>query len=193
MTIPMHGNIVEELNEEVSRKIDITRDYDDAEILEIIEQCVLKKSREVYLSSQRKKEIVEMIFNSKRRLDVLQPLLEDSSVSEIMVNGTEGIFVERKGRIVREKVSFKDQEKLYNIINSIVAKVNRTVNESSPIVDARLSDGSRVSVVLPPVALNGPVITIRKFPEKPFTMQELVKLNSLSEEAARFLEVLVKA
>ncbi len=189
----MHGNIVEELNEEVSRKIDITRDYDDAEILEIIEQCVLKKSREVYLSSQRKKEIVEMIFNSKRRLDVLQPLLEDSSVSEIMVNGTEGIFVERKGRIVREKVSFKDQEKLYNIINSIVAKVNRTVNESSPIVDARLSDGSRVSVVLPPVALNGPVITIRKFPEKPFTMQELVKLNSLSEEAARFLEVLVKA
>ena len=185
--------LVRELKEEVLKNIDITRDYSDDEILQLIEQCVIDRSRTTYLTVAQKAKIIEIIFNSKRRFDVLQPLLDDKSISEIMINGKDVVFVERNGHVSRENVSFESEEKLYNIIQAIVAKVNRTVNESSPIVDARLKDGSRVSVVLPPVALNGPILTIRKFPEKPFTMDQLVSIGSLTEEAAIFLERLVKA
>jgi pilus assembly protein CpaF len=189
----VEAQVIEQVKEVFSRSMDMSRDYTDEEIFRLIETCVFEISRETYLSIPKKKAVVEAVFNAKRRLDVLQPLLDDMEVTEIMVNGPDRIFIEKRGRILPAKVKIENEEKLYHIIQSIVSKVNRTVNESSPIVDARLKDGSRVSAVLPPVALNGPILTIRKFPEKPYTMNELVKLGSLPEECACFLEKLVKA
>lgn len=185
--------IYSELKQEVARKIDITRDYCDEEIMAVIEDCVFNKGRFVYLGISEKRELISKIFNSMRRFDILQPFLDDRSITEIMVNGTDNVFIERDGKIIKENMRFEDEDKLHNIIQSIVSKVNRSVNESSPVVDARLKDGSRVNAVLPPVSLNGPVLTIRKFPEKPMTMDELVRAGSLTGETANFLECLVKA
>jgi len=128
-----------------------------------------------------------------RRLDVLQPLIDDKSITEIMINGPDSIFIERDGRVSKLNVKFESRRKLEDVIQTIVSRVNRTVNEASPIVDARLPDGSRVNVVLPPIALNGPVVTIRKFPEKPMTIEQLIKYGSITEEVAEVLERLVKA
>lgn len=189
----MNDELIAEINEELSRKIDMKKDYSDEEILELVEQCVFEKSKIYHMSFWAKKQLINKIFNSKRRLDVLQPLLDDGEVSEIMVNGPNDIFTERKGMIRRENVKFESEERLFNIIQTVVSKVNRTVNEANPIVDARLQDGSRVNVVLPPIALNGPVVTIRKFPEKPLTMDDLIRMGSITEEASKFLEALVKA
>jgi len=188
-----NSEIFEQIREDVNNSIDISKDYSDDEILDLIEEKVMQKGRETYISIDLKKKIINSIFNSKRRLDVLQPLVDDASVTEIMINGFENIFVEREGRIYRENLKFESEEKLFNVIQGIVSKVNRIVNESSPIVDARLQDGSRVNVVLPPIALNGPIVTIRKFPDNPLTMDKLVELGAISKEACRFLEVLVKA
>lgn len=128
-----------------------------------------------------------------RRLDILQPLLEDPSITEIMINSPTEIFIEQEGHIRQLEMVFESAEKLENVIQSVVAKVNRAVNESTPIVDARLQDGSRVNVVLPPIALKGPTMTIRKFPEQPLTVEKLVSIGSLTEEAAQLLKQLVKA
>ncbi|MCR4437128.1 MAG: CpaF family protein [Clostridiales bacterium] len=188
-----NSRFYKDLREYIGSNIDNTRDYEDEEILSLIEECVFEKSRDMYLSISQKRELVAAIFNSMRRLDVLQPLIDDDGITEIMINGTDMVFTEREGIIRREELRFESQEKLYNIIQSIVSKVNRSVNESSPIVDARLQDGSRVHVVLPPIALNGPVVTIRKFPEKPLTMEHLIRMGSITREAAEFLEKLVRA
>lgn len=185
--------LIREIKEEVAKKIDITKEYSDEEILGLIEECVFIKGKHEYITITNKKNIIETVFNSKRRLDVLQPLVDDCSITEIMVNGPNNIFIERNGWVSRADIKFESEEKLYNVIQSIVSKVNRTVNESTPIVDARLKDGSRVSVVLPPVSLIGPILTIRKFPESPLTINKLVNIGSLTEETAEFLEILVKA
>lgn len=128
-----------------------------------------------------------------RKLDILQELIDDADISEIMINGKDSIFVERSGQIEKLEIKFDSEEKLKSIIQQIVAKCNRVVNESSPIVDARLSNGSRVNVVLDPVALNGPIMTIRKFPDDPLTIKQLIKIGSLTEETANFLRNAVKA
>lgn len=193
MPVPVNEEILKELKEEVNKRMNISRDYNDTEIMEIIEECVLAKGRTVYLSIPEKKRLIERTFNSMRRYDMLQPLLDDKTITEIMVNGIDNIFTERRGKLLKEKITFDNEEKLYNIIQAIVSKINRSVNEASPIVDARLKDGSRVNAVLPPVSLNGPVLTIRKFPEKPMTIQELINVGSLNEGTAEFLECLVKA
>lgn len=185
--------IISELNDSLSQNLDVMKDYSDEDILQIIEQTVFEKSREIYLRTEDKHRIIMSIFNSRRRLDIIQPLLDDDAVTEIMINGSHNIFIEREGRIYKTDLEFDQEEKLYNIIQSIVSKVNRTVNESSPIVDARLKDGSRISIVLPPAALNGPVLTIRKFPQRPLKMEDLIKLETLSDEAASFLNTLVRA
>ena len=138
-------------------------------------------------------ELVKKIFNSVRRLDVLQELLEDPDITEIMINGPDHIFIEKGGRLLDSGKKFPSQAKLEDVIQQIVSKVNRVVNEASPIVDVRLLDGSRVNVVLPPVALDGPVMTIRRFPENPFDMDKLLELGSITEEAAVFLRTLVEA
>lgn len=177
----------------VSDRIDLTRDLTDNDIRDIISDIIKEQSAERYITLKEKKEIMDGIFNSMRGLDVLQPLVDDPSVTEIMINGYDEVFIEQSGRLFKKNISFGTNEKLENVIQNIVSKVNRTVNESTPIVDARLQDGSRVNVVLPPIALNGPTVTIRKFPEDPMTVQQLINYKSITPEVAELLERMVKA
>ena len=150
-----------------------------------------EESAREYIPLQKKAELGRELFNAFRKLDLLQDLIEDEEITEIMINGTQNIFVERKGRITMTDKRFPSRSRLEDVIQQIVAGANRMVNESVPIADARLPDGSRVNVVLYPGALNGPVVTIRKFPAEQITMQDLVRLGALSEEAAAFLKKLV--
>lgn len=133
------------------------------------------------------------LFHAIRKLDVLQEFVDDPQVTEIMVNGPDNIFVEREGRLYKSDLRFESEEKLQNVVQQIVSDCNRVVNEASPIVDARLQNGSRVNVVLNPVALNGPILTIRRFPDKPITMEDLVSFGSVTEEVCRWLDRLVRA
>lgn len=158
-----------------------------------IERALFKLRQSSHLSSTDLRTLVRRIFNSFRGLDALQPLVDDPEITEIMVNSFHELFVERYGRIEKLDLSFESEEKLEDIIQAIVSQVNRTVNESSPIVDARLHDGSRVHVVLPPIALKGPTVTIRKFPARPLLIDDLILCGALNEEAARFLQTLIQA
>lgn len=185
--------IIESIKKSVRERIDFNKDLNDEDIMGLITCLVFEESAQSYINPAEKKRISDSIFNAIRRLDVLQPLLEDQSITEIMINGAMDIFVERQGKISRVKAGFESQERLEDVIQSIVAKVNRTVNEAMPIVDARLADGSRVSVVLPPVALNGPIVTIRKFSSRVLTMDDMLAWGTISQEAADFLNILVKA
>lgn len=181
------------IREMVSDRLDLTRNVSDDEIREAIAEIVTEESRRQYMSLTEKKTLMEGVFNSMRGLDVLQPLVDDPTITEIMINGPDNVFVEQSGRLYKKDVSFGTNEKLENVILNIVSKVNRTVNEANPIVDARLLDGSRVNVVLPPIALDGPTVTIRKFPEDPMTMERLIGYGSLTPEAAEVLERMVRA
>ncbi len=165
----------------------------DDDVLAQIEQVVFEQTIQDNLTISEKQQIIERIMNSFRGLDALQPLIEDKSITEIMINSYDEIFIERSGHVMKSPQKFENERRLENVIQKIVGFVNRVVNESSPIVDARLKDGSRVNVVLPPIALNGPTMTIRKFPEKPMDMQELVRLGALTEEVAQLLHKLIVA
>ncbi|EGD45662.1 type II secretion system protein E [Ruminiclostridium papyrosolvens DSM 2782] len=189
----MNQELINEIKASINEKIDLKRNFSDHEINDLVVRTVLDKSKEVFLNTSDKKQIIETVFNSLRRLDILQPILDDNQVTEIMINGPENIFVEKKGKISHLEISFESQQKLEDIIQIMVTAVNRTVNESNPIVDARLKDGSRLNVVLPPIALNGPIVTIRKFPGKPIDMESLIELQSLTIEAAEALKMLVRA
>lgn len=189
----MNQELINEIKASINEKIDLKRNFSDHEINDLVVRTVLDKSKEVFLNTSDKKQIIETVFNSHRRLDILQPILDDNQVTEIMINGPENIFVEKKGKISHLEISFESQQKLEDIIQIMVTAVNRTVNESNPIVDARLKDGSRLNVVLPPIALNGPIVTIRKFPGKPIDMESLIDLQSLTIEAAEALKMLVRA
>lgn len=184
---------IQDVRKMVADRLDLTRDIDDTEIYDVINQIVTEESRHNYLSLNEKQTIIETIFNSMRALDVLQPLVDDPSITEIMINGPHHVFVEQNGHLYQKNVSFGTNENLLNVITNIVSKVNRTVNEADPIVDARLLDGSRVNVVLPPIALDGPTVTIRKFPEDPMTVKKLIEYGSITPEVGEFLERLVKA
>lgn len=185
--------LLSQIKEEVGQGIRLDRDLSDDEIKDLITHVVFNKTRNGLAGVAERQAIAETVFNSMRRLGVLQPLLEDPDVTEIMVNGPEEIFIEREGRVFGLNLQFESRERLEDIIQTMVSRVNRTVNESSPIVDFRLEDGSRVNVVLNPIALNGPIMTIRKFPEKPMTMERLVEFESISVEAAKALKLLVEA
>lgn len=183
----------EELYERVLERMDMSRELEDEEVAELIHEVLREAAKEEYLPLEKQIYLSRRLFHSLRKLDVLQELIEDESVTEIMINGVEDIFVEKNGRICRSDKRFISEEKLGDVIQQIVSGTNRYVNELSPIVDARLEDGSRVNVVLKPVALNGPIMTIRRFPKEKVTMEQLIAWGSLSGEAARFLELLVKA
>lgn len=165
---------------------------EDEELREMIDSAVLKEAEETYLTLKARLRLKKELFDSFRRLDILQELVDDPEITEIMVNGTDHVFVEKGGRIKRSERTFDSAEQLEDLIQQIVSRVNRTVNLSSPIADARLEDGSRVHVVLAPVAIDGPVLTIRKFPE-PITMDKLIGLGSITREAAQFLKTAVRA
>ncbi len=182
-----------ELKELVLNKIELIREVKDDDIFDAIDNVLLMKSKESYISFEEKEVIKRDIFNSIRRLDILQELLDDKQITEIMINGSNKIFIEKEGRIRPWNKEFESKQKLLDIIQQIVSKSNRIINESSPIVDSRLPCGSRVNIVLPPIALEGPIVTIRKFPGNPITIQKLIEIGSISKEVAIFLEKLVIA
>lgn len=163
------------LRKKLRERLDQTREVEDQEIYRQIDDLILEETRNRYVSLRRKEALRTELFNSIRKLDILQELIDDDSVTEIMVNGTEGIFLERNGRLLCWEKKITSKEKLEDMVQQIAGRCNRIVNESVPVADARLSDGSRVSLVLPPVALNGPVITIRRFPKNPIHMDRLVE------------------
>ncbi len=183
--------LAEELHGRILERIDLSSDVDDEKLVEVIHSVLEEKAREAPITLKEKVNLGKDLFNSFRKLDVLQDLLEDDNITEIMINGTEYIFIEKDGHIQQLNKKFCSKSKLEDVIQQIVAGANRIVNEASPIVDARLEDGSRVNVVLPPVAMNGPIVTIRKFPKEVMTMEELVKMESLTLEVANFLERMV--
>lgn len=181
------------LRNSVLNDMDLSKNLSDDDILGLIDRVIIKESREQYIELKEKSELRWELFNSLRRLDVLQELVDDEKITEIMINGAHDIFVEKAGRICRYEKCFDSEERLLDVVQQIVSRANRIVNESSPIVDVRLMDGSRVNVVLPPVALNGAIVTIRKFPEKPIDIDSLIAIGSLTSEAAMMLKDLVEA
>lgn len=182
-----------ELRKTVRSGLDVTSSAGDTELMEHIERMVLYHPDLVHLTSGEKHTLIRRLYDSFRGLDVLQPLVDDPNITEIMINSHHEIFIEERGEVKQLPIAFESADRLEDIIQSIVSGVNRIVNESSPIVDARLKDGSRVNIVLPPVALKGPTMTIRKFPEKPMSMEDLVRIGALTEEAAQLLQKLVKS
>lgn len=184
---------LESMKYKIRNRIDLTKEPTDEEIKNIIEEVIKERATEAYISIDERTKMSQSLFNSIRRLDIIQPLLEDGDITEIMINGQNNIFVEKKGKIKRINSSFNSKQRLEDVIQQIVSKVNRIVNESSPIVDARLIDGSRINVVLPPIALNGPIVTIRKFPLEPIAINDLLRWGTLTEEVSTFLEELVIA
>ncbi len=180
------------IREAVFGQIELTREIQDEEVFHIIDGEILKAGKQEYISLAEKQRLRREVFNSMRRLDILQELIEDDEITEIMINGYQNIFIEKKGQLFLCNKEFASKERLEDIIQQMVAKANRIVNETNPIVDARLEDGSRINVVLPPVAINGPIVTIRKFPAEPITMNDLIEMGSVTEEAAQLLKKLVE-
>ncbi|MCP1308386.1 CpaF family protein [Paenibacillus tyrfis] len=181
------------IKQRVQDSLDYGNALSDEQLMEQIEQIVFAYSRESFLTAGQKQTLVQEVFHSFRGLDVLQPLVDDRTITEIMINSHDQIFVEKDGHVLETDIRFESREKLEDTIQAIVGRVNRIVNESTPIVDARLADGSRVNVVLPPIALKGPAMTIRKFPENPMTLDDLIARQALSREAAEQLIRFVKA
>ena len=185
--------VKERLKERVLADIDMSRTLEDDEIGRVIDKCILEESKNMYLPLKEKVQLRVELFNTFRRLDVLTELLEDESISEVMVNGFDSIFVEKKGKIMPSEKTFDSEDKLKSVIQQIVADCNRRINEANPIVDARLRDGSRVNIVMNPVALSGPTVTIRKFPNMSIDMKRLIELGSIDSFVSKILELLVKA
>lgn len=172
-------------------KFDLTRNLSDEEIYSFIDNEIIETGRQQFISLTDKERLRYILFNSIRGYDVLQELLDDQNITEIMINGPDDIFIERNGLLEKSEIHFSSPEKLQDIIQQIVSEANRRVNEASPIADARLYDGSRVNIVLNPVALNGPAVTIRKFPDTPLSMNDLIQFGTLTHETADFLHLLV--
>ena len=165
----------------------------DTEVLELIDELMAGYCKTVYMSISQRQSLRKELFQSVRKMDILEELLEDDSITEIMVNGWNRVFIERGGRIFPWNKSFSSPEKLEDVIQQMAARCNRVINTMHPIVDARLKNGERVNAVIAPVALDGPVLTIRRFPKDPITMEKLIEMDSLSRDAAQFLEKLVQA
>lgn len=175
----------------VLNHIKLNREVDDEELQLAISEVVNKESKKQYFSLELRNQLIKDLFDSLRRLDVITDLIDNHEITEIMVNGPGDIYIEKEGLLMKTEKAFSSKRKLEDIIQKIASNVNRRVNEANPIVDARLSDGSRVNIVLEPVALNGPVVTIRRFPEEPLTMNQLIQMEAITREAAEFLKNLV--
>ncbi len=185
--------VADNIRRKLLEELEYEGDVSDEKIEEMVSGALADEMKNNFLPYHRRVLLGQEIFNSLRKLDILQNLIDDAAVTEIMVNGPTAIFVEENGKIRKLEQQFESEEKLKNIIQMVVAKCNRVVNDMSPIVDARLENGSRVNVVLNPVALNGPILTIRRFPKNPYDMQKLIGLGAVTQEAAGFLEKVVIA
>lgn len=183
----------EHIRNMVYRSIDDNNECDDYSLLKVIDKCISEYNNGSIISIEERERLLYDIFNSIRKMGILQELLDDDTITEIMVNGSENIFIEQNGHLKKWDKQFKDKDGLDHIARKIAALSDRIVNESVPIADTRLKDGSRVNIVLPPIALDGPVITIRKFYDRPLTIERLIKLGSVTKEAAEFLQKAVKA
>ena len=181
------------VRDRVMSSLDFSREITDQEMFEIIDREISSEMRHRMVTLEERKHLRLLVFHSIRKLDVLQHLVDDPAITEIMVNGTDNIFIEKNGVIMKSDCRFESIQRLEDVVQQIVSSCNRVVNESSPIVDARLENGSRVNIVLNPVALNGPIVTIRRFPEKPITMKRLIEFGSISEYLRQYIEVLIKA
>ena len=188
-----YGEHFAKLKMRVLERLDCSEEIGDETVYAWIDEAIMEYGMEVYLSLSFKLRLRQELFNSLRKLDILQELVDCAGVTEIMINGKDHIFIEENGRIRRWEKTFESTEKLGDVVQQIVGRTNRMVNESQPIVDTRLENGSRVNVVLPPVALNGPIVTIRRFPEQAIQMKDLIDFGSLDEETAKFLHQLVRA
>ena len=177
----------------VLSEIDLSKELSDEEICDLIGMAVSKEAREIPMTLRQRADLERIIFNSLRKLDILQELVDDKDVTEIMVNGPNEIFYEKAGRIYEFNGHFSSEEKLEDVIQQIVGRHNRVVNQASPIVDTRLSDGSRVNIVLNPISIGGSAVSIRKFPEHPMSMEMLIDIESISPEAAGVLQILTQA
>lgn len=182
-----------ECRAQLMERLELSRDLTDQEIYSIIDELIEESDPRRRMRLPDRWAMRRELFNSVRRLDILQDLIDDDSVTEIMVNGIRSIYIERAGRLSRVPQHFESREKLQDVIQRIVAISNRTANESVPIVDARLENGARVNIVMNPIAVDGPVITIRRFPDHPISIQQLISWNSISKEASEYLEKLVRA
>lgn len=183
----------EQLHKRVLQEIDLTEEISDEELVEIIYRVLDEYSEEKYISLKEKTELGKELFNAFRKLDILQEFLEDETITEIMINGTQSIFFERDGKIMQSDKRFVSRRKLEDVIQQMVSETNRMVNESVPIVDTRLLDGSRVNVVLYPTALNGPIVTIRKFAKEVITLERLRTWGAVNKEIISFLKILVRS
>ncbi|MDE6386567.1 MAG: CpaF family protein [Lachnospiraceae bacterium] len=181
------------LKEKLAETIDYSTESTDEEIQELIDEMLIRESKEIPLTIAERNKLRRELFHAVRKLDVLQELIDDTHITEIMINGPDSIFIEKDGKLSRSELCFESQDKLHNVIQQIVADCNRVVNEASPIVDARLKNGARVNVVLNPVALNGPIVTIRRFPDKPIMMDDLIAYGSVTAEVCDWLSRLVRA
>lgn len=191
MQLNVTDDLEKEIRQEVMNAIDLSMDVSDEEILTLIKNSIIEKGKNRPISLADRKKIENHVFNSLRKLDVLEDLLNDEEITEIMINGPENIFIEKKGRVVHCSEKFSSEEKLNDIIQNIVAQSNKIVNESNPIVDTRLSDGSRVNIVLKPAAVDYSILSIRKFPKEQMNMERLKSFGSISEEQVELLRKLV--
>lgn len=183
----------QDLRNRLLQRLEENWENSDTEVLELIDELMAGYCKTVYMSISQRQSLRKELFQSVRKMDILEELLEDDSITEIMVNGWNRVFIERGGRIFPWNKSFSSPEKLEDVIQQMAARCNRVINTMQPIVDARLKNGERVNAVIAPVALDGPVLTIRRFPKDPITMEKLIEMDSLSRDAAQFLEKLVQA
>jgi len=184
--------IVAEVKKYITENLPLSQLSDD-DLQERIEAIVEDKIQGQYVSIESKVSIVEQVYSSIRGFGLLDSIMNDETITEVMINGPENIFIEQNGRLTKLNKQFESQKKLEDIIQRIVGMAGREVNQANPICDTRLPDGSRVNVVLPPIALCGPTITIRKFSKTPMTIERLIAYGSLTEEIAEKLQLLVKA
>ena len=184
---------IQELRDQILGQVDLSKEPDDREISNLVAETCSHFAKGKLLNLAEQEELRQYLFHSLRKLDVLQELLDDPEITEIMVNGADHIFYEKKGRLFASDRKFTSKEKLNDVIQQIAAGNNRMVNEASPIVDTRLPDGSRVNVVLSPISIDGSAVSIRKFPSKPLEMEDLIRMGTVSEEAAELLKILVCA
>jgi len=185
--------LVANVRDRVLERIDLSTEIMDEEIIRLIQEEICEEAKRTPLSIKRRVAIESQIFNSLRKLDILEDLLKDDEITEIMINGPKDIFIEKSGQIEKSEMCFSSEEKLADVIQKIVADANKIVNETNPVCDSRLSDGSRINIVLPPAAVDYPIVTIRKFPKEKMTMEKLLEYGSVSEEIVEFLKRLVIA
>ncbi len=189
----MESGLKIRLKDKVMSSLDMTANIEDYQVSRVIDNCILEESRHTYIPLKEKVYLRKELFNSFRRFDVLTDLLDDEDITEIMINGPYDIFVEKKGRVYKTDVAFENKERLDTVIQQIVAECNRRINDTEPIVDARLRDGSRVNIIIPPVAIDGATVTIRKFPKEKIDMSRLVSLGSIEKQVVSLLDALVKS